>query len=552
MREAKLFDHCWQQAIDSLFRGESVFLFASEFCGKQTFQQYVRNSQELSTRKRMVCISNLRDTEPINYQEILNLFQVDEQLTTTNKVEFVNALESLIQKTPFLVLIANTFRSYKVVSTLVEILHEIILKYPNGNREYLTVLLTDDYSLYYYELQRRLTNEYSASWFFFKKIYVRQIADSSLINEELEEFFHNKQLAEELTSIVMNLSGGHQGIVAEAIDHLVTNWKSINFDLIARELGEYIATGRVMDSLRNELVNLNNAGLTYLYSFRTKRMIESDNGEQVKRWHTKGILAKSGDMYIGLCDGVVRELVINTYNSKVMGNKKKLILCIHGLNGSEETWSAFKALYESDSELKEAYDFDTYTFPTTMRWELNFFKATNPPIAQLAAGLRTEIETRFSPYGEISLVCHSLGGLVGRKMLLEHYLLQKHGVEMSEGFPKMEKIIMYATPNNGSGLANAAKYLTIRNRQVRQLCRKAEFLQELNEKWMQLGAHDHYKGWYVIGGKDQVVSPDSVAMYWGNSRCKTIIGVDHFDIVKPTDQKSLSYLLFKKILLEEN
>src|SRR6185436_20973670 len=232
--------------------------------------------------------------------------------------------------------------------------------------------------------------------------------------------------------------------------------------------------------------------------------------------------------------------------------KKKLILCIHGLNGSKETWSAFKTLYENDSELKEAYDFDTYTFPTTMRWELNLFKAANPPIAQLAAGLKTEIEARFSHYGEISLVCHSLGGLVGRKMLLEHYLLQKHNEKFDEGFPKMEKIIMYATPNNGSGLANAAKYVTIRNRQVRQLCRKAEFLQELNEKWMQLGAHNHYKGWYVIGGKDQVVNPDSVSMYWGNTRCKTIIGADHFDIVKPNDSKSLSYLLFRKILLEEN
>ncbi len=46
---------------------------------------------------------------------------------------------------------------------------------------------------------------------------------------------------------------------------------------------------------------------------------------------------------------------------------------------------------------------------------------------------------------------------------------------------------MYATPNDGSSIANIARYITIRNKQVKQLCKKSEFLQELNDKWMILG-----------------------------------------------------------------
>jgi hypothetical protein len=117
--------------------------------------------------------------------------------------------------------------------------------------------------------------------------------------------------------------------------------------------------------------------------------------------------------------------------------------------------------------------------------------------------------------------------------------------------PCRHQIIMFATPHNGSGIANVAQYITIRNKQVKQLCKNSDFLQELNDKWMKMGAHDYYKGWYVVGGKDQIVEKSSAEMFWGNNRCKTVIDADHFTIVKPENEKALSYLIFRKSLLED-
>jgi len=48
-----------------------------------------------------------------------------------------------------------------------------------------------------------------------------------------------------------------------------------------------------------------------------------------------------------------------------------------------------------------------------------FFSRKMPKIQELAAALKTEINNRYADFESIVLVCHSLGGLIARKYLLD-------------------------------------------------------------------------------------------------------------------------------------
>jgi predicted alpha/beta hydrolase family esterase len=377
--------------------------------------------------------------------------------------------------------------------------------------------------MHFFENNRVFTGQ-SSAWYF-EKINIRRLKDCSLIKEYLLDFFHNKQLTDRVGTFILKTSGGHQGLIRETLQHIFEKWESINFDTIEEEIQQFISDTTIIDEFRADYTSLNTEDLQLLYSFRNKKLFETNEGELVRKFVSKGILTREGDLYISISPGIIGDILKTIYQTRTMAASKKLVLCVHGLAGSEQTWRKFEELYKSDRALQQEYDFATFEYPTSKWWNFNLLKATNPAIKQLADGLDTEIKFRHNTYKEIALVCHSMGGLVGRKYLLDKYLL-KDGTQAA---PTIKKIIMYATPHLGSSLANIAKYITIRNNQVKQLARNSDFLGELNDKWISTGALDHYKGWYVIGGLDQIVPKDSSQLYYGNKRCQTILNADHFN-----------------------
>jgi pimeloyl-ACP methyl ester carboxylesterase len=218
---------------------------------------------------------------------------------------------------------------------------------------------------------------------------------------------------------------------------------------------------------------------------------------------------------------------------------KKLVVFIHGLSGSAKKWNNFSKLIESDGELNQLFDADFYEFPTSW-FRLPFFRAT-PPIQSLAHGLSTDLENRFPDYPEIALICHSLGGLVGR-----HYLLSRLKNQQKL---RISKLLLYATPNNGADLARVGKCLSWRHYQLRQLCRDSDFLDFLNTDWADLKVEEKFAVKYVIGLLDKLVDPTSARAHWGSSHFETIADKGHFNIVPPENCKALSFQIAKRFLL---
>ena len=227
---------------------------------------------------------------------------------------------------------------------------------------------------------------------------------------------------------------------------------------------------------------------------------------------------------------------------------KKLILFIHGLGGSDETWGEFETFIKADSSFN-AFDIKFYGYRSSLFRSKNivslFSKIVSliipqqrlPKIQDVAELLKTEIEERYSSYDDIYLVTHSMGGLVARKYLYD-MLKSKSNLQV-------KKLMLYAVPNNGS---DWARFSTLyKHEQIEQLDRDSDFIQYLNKEVENINLEKYMDVLYVIGKYDDVVNESSAKGYWGNTKVKSLPN-SHTDIVKPKDSDDLSFLVLKNFL----
>lgn len=223
--------------------------------------------------------------------------------------------------------------------------------------------------------------------------------------------------------------------------------------------------------------------------------------------------------------------------------KEKLILFIHGLGGhGEKTWqsksTSFPELITNDDNLSKQYDTDYYQYPTSLFGIPFLTKA--PKLQTLSDGLRTQIKNKYSKYKSIVFICHSLGGLIARQYLLDEI---KNNQQLL-----VEKLLLFAVPNEGSHLAPIADLISWKHYQLSQLCKDSDLLHSLNEDWARFNIEEKLDIKYVVAGLDKVVQERSAKNFWGNKRVETIIDRGHIDIVKPQSKEDLSFGLLKNFI----
>jgi pimeloyl-ACP methyl ester carboxylesterase len=215
-----------------------------------------------------------------------------------------------------------------------------------------------------------------------------------------------------------------------------------------------------------------------------------------------------------------------------------IILFIHGLGGDPaRTWGKFPDLVRADEELGQS-DIGFFSYPTSL-FRLPFTRKA-PRIQTLAKGLRTILERKFQAYDQITLVCHSLGGLIARKYLLDE-------VESGRDL-RVCQLLLFAVPNNGAGLASVAKHISWRHSQLAQLCRQSDLIADLNEDWFRHKMDKVVTVRYVVAALDRIVDEASAQAFWGNPAIDVVPNRGHLDIVKPTDIGDLSFLILKDFL----
>lgn len=219
---------------------------------------------------------------------------------------------------------------------------------------------------------------------------------------------------------------------------------------------------------------------------------------------------------------------------------KTLLLFIHGLGGNaKETWGEFPNLIGKDNSLHDNFEIGFYQYPTSL---FRFpFSRKMPQIQTLASGLRTQINNQFSQYNSIILICHSLGGLIARQYLVE---------ELKNNRPlRIDKLLLYAVPNNGAGLASIAEHVSWMHSQLAQLCTHSEFIRFLNEEWIREKVGEKVKIKYVVAALDRVVNEESAKGFWENQNVEMIVDKGHINVVKPQSSDDLAFLILKNFVL---
>ncbi|NVZ95987.1 alpha/beta fold hydrolase [Pseudomonas sp. B6001] len=222
---------------------------------------------------------------------------------------------------------------------------------------------------------------------------------------------------------------------------------------------------------------------------------------------------------------------------KRKSESKQVILFVHGLSGSAAgTWGAMLKVLQESSELAHIA-YDCYAYPTSL-WRAPFGQKMSG-IKELSNGLQSFIEANCFDK-EVIIVAHSLGGIISRHFILD--------AVKSGRSHQVVGLLLYASPLNGAGLANLAKYFSLGHRHLKQLCKNTDFLDLLNTDWIKMGVEDKIKVLNLVAGGDAIVSRNSSDIYIGAENVRTLIDCGHISATKPDDLEDIRFVFLKNFV----
>lgn len=207
-------------------------------------------------------------------------------------------------------------------------------------------------------------------------------------------------------------------------------------------------------------------------------------------------------------------------------NNRALIVFVHGWNGDGTgTWRAFPNLVRNDPRFK-THDILVIDYPTfVLRRELN--------ITDLSDFIGTSLEEDldiYNRYPTITVIAHSMGGLIARKAVIHHSLGRKPG-----GFTQLIEI---GTPHLGANPSRLAAALGIDDVLVNDMNPKSRFLSELRTNWRKMANKPPS---FCIGSPQDLVVPRESA----ETDCTETLTYpqwSHTDMVKPANRADYRYV----------
>ncbi len=249
------------------------------------------------------------------------------------------------------------------------------------------------------------------------------------------------------------------------------------------------------------------------------------------------------------------------FKNKNLKNKN-LAVFVHGFTGDYlSTWGKFPQFLTNDPRLSH-YDFLFWGYSSNLLTSKDNFISdnikqlfiqllnkhkTNQHIDVVAQSLQTELKY-IEDYENITLIGHSLGGLIIRSYIIQNLIERKK--ENLDRINKINQIILFGTPNEGIDMANN-KLLSSFNNQIYDVGSYNEFINTLREEWIELVFKDKNLGFttLMVAGEDDYFVPfKQVTKYFRDSR--EVTQGDHTTMVKPKSVNDLSYKIVANNLLK--
>ncbi|NOI77502.1 hypothetical protein F0224_17600 [Vibrio coralliilyticus] len=243
---------------------------------------------------------------------------------------------------------------------------------------------------------------------------------------------------------------------------------------------------------------------------------------------------------------------------------RDLVLFVHGFTGdAEETWcnaqgASFASLLLEHDYVKETFDVASYDYFTTLfdlfakakektRWiksiirKKDHVKERNLDINELSNTLSSHLRFTLSQYDNIYVIAHSMGGLVTKNLIVSD--LRKLGDT------KIKLFISLAVPHQGASLSVLGGIISD-NLQISNLSPVGEFINKLNQKWIDLDSKPTTK--YFYGAYDKIVTKYSSIAIDNKEKDVVSIRADHNSISKPTDINTLTCNSISQFIIDEH
>ena len=223
-------------------------------------------------------------------------------------------------------------------------------------------------------------------------------------------------------------------------------------------------------------------------------------------------------------------------------DNKTAIIFVHGFGGDAgETWGNFPTFIKEDEALK-GWDIYSVGYNTSLLPDIQGIWSSNPNVTALAGFFRTLINDRFGlSYKKISIIAHSMGGLVTQRAILDL-------MKLEEDDTVVHSVVLFGTPSGGLKNARLGKGI---NKQVTDMASDSEFIKNLREEWNAvIGDHPKFKFLTCAGDLDDFVPPQSSLEPFNESFHKRVNG-NHVAIVKPATNDHISYKVVRKLLLDD-
>lgn len=197
----------------------------------------------------------------------------------------------------------------------------------------------------------------------------------------------------------------------------------------------------------------------------------------------------------------------------------RLLLFIHGWNGDpNDTWEAFPKIARDDPKLT-SFDILSISYPT-------YHLRRNLSLSELVGWLADRFRTDglWSRYTQISVIAHSMGGIVARELVVQSRL--------STVQASFNVLVEIGTPHEGADLARLAEILGVAKGFTKDIAPGAPFLRDLRLHWNSLDPRP--ETFCISSPHDLVVSEQSATAQC--DRFGNYPQWSHREIVKPLTQ----------------
>jgi pimeloyl-ACP methyl ester carboxylesterase len=193
---------------------------------------------------------------------------------------------------------------------------------------------------------------------------------------------------------------------------------------------------------------------------------------------------------------------------------------IHGFGGAAEaTWGRFPTLLAAHASLSR-WDIHSIGYASTLRVDVPHVWTADPPLELVSLSLRTALTVApLNRYRAITLVAHSMGGLVAQHALLD-----------AATVGRVAHLVLFGTPSNGLGKALLGGVL---KRQLRDMEPGGEFITTLRSAWTDRYSTSRPFLLRVVAGERDEFVPGSSSLAPFPVDVQRAVPGNHLSIVKP-------------------